>query len=425
MEYGQFIKILEGENLNRKETIEQLKDIILQYPHFQTAHILLAKALKEQNNIDFDRALKLAAVYSGDRSNLYDYINKKGVKVIEPEIAESISYREENNQQEEVEVKKEESVIPGSNFILEDEEPYKEYYSDEELMGIDEAEEKEEKIYDPHDLIRKRLSEILEHKTEAEEEVKEKVLPTNKIEEVSPIDESIINIPEIKVEDQREEIKPEASSQSVVFTESIPDKEQIIIQEAAKADDVLSRMEVEYAMESSILESLEKLPPIEKETKLKEPEVRIEEPKEIAAEKGDTLSPRSFTEWLKSISPKPFHNYQEVHSPIEQKQYGAADVDGDEVESASNDELIDKFIEADPKIVPSKMEFYSPANQAKKSIMEHEDIVSETLAKIYRQQGNLEKARWCYQRLSLLFPEKSAFFAALLKEIDEINKEDL
>ena len=48
MEYGQFVKILEGENLNRKATVEQLKEIIRQYPYFQTAHILLAKALHEQ-----------------------------------------------------------------------------------------------------------------------------------------------------------------------------------------------------------------------------------------------------------------------------------------------------------------------------------------------------------------------------------------
>jgi hypothetical protein len=93
----------------------------------------------------------------------------------------------------------------------------------------------------------------------------------------------------------------------------------------------------------------------------------------------------------------------------------------------SDDELIEKFLLEDPKIIPSKTEFYSPVSQAKKSVMDHDDVVSETLARIYLSQGNLPKARWCYEKLMLLHPEKSTFFAALLKEIDDQpnNKEDL
>ena len=86
-------------------------------------------------------------------------------------------------------------------------------------------------------------------------------------------------------------------------------------------------------------------------------------------------------------------------------------------------------IASEPKIVPSKAEFYSPVTQAKKSVEEHDDLVSETLATIYRQQGNLSRARFCYEKLSLLIPGKSAYFAALIKEIDEelnkFNQEDL
>ena len=56
--------------------------------------------------------------------------------------------------------------------------------------------------------------------------------------------------------------------------------------------------------------------------------------------------------------------------------------------------------------------------------MDHKDAVSETLAKIYLQQGHPQKARWCYEKLILLHPEKSAFFAALLKEIPEKENGD-
>ena len=92
--------------------------------------------------------------------------------------------------------------------------------------------------------------------------------------------------------------------------------------------------------------------------------------------------------------------------------------------------MIDKFIAAEPKIIPSKAEFYSPFEQAKKSVTENDDIISETLAKIYFHQGNLLKARSSYEKLSLLHPEKRSYFAALILEIDKIlntnnKKEDL
>lgn len=82
-------------------------------------------------------------------------------------------------------------------------------------------------------------------------------------------------------------------------------------------------------------------------------------------------------------------------------------------------DLIDKFIREEPRITPSKSTFYSPANMAKKSVVEPEDLITETLANIYAQQGNFQKAIHFYEKLSLKFPEKSRYFAAL---IDELKK---
>ena len=83
----------------------------------------------------------------------------------------------------------------------------------------------------------------------------------------------------------------------------------------------------------------------------------------------------------------------------------------------SRKELIDKFIAENPSISRPKAEFYNPISMAQNSIIDKGDIVSETLAKIYLQQGYLDKAIEIYEKLSLLFPEKSIYFAAQIEQI--------
>ena len=87
----------------------------------------------------------------------------------------------------------------------------------------------------------------------------------------------------------------------------------------------------------------------------------------------------------------------------------------------TNSELIDKFIHDEPKIDPvSKSEFFDPIDFAKQSLVDNEEIVSETLAKIYYKQGNLLKAIKIFKKLCLVNPEKSSYFAA---QIEKIKKE--
>lgn len=95
-----------------------------------------------------------------------------------------------------------------------------------------------------------------------------------------------------------------------------------------------------------------------------------------------------------------------------------------EIEQLKNDnqaktkfELIDQFIHTSPSISRSQSEFYDAIEYAHQSIVDQENIVSETLAKIYYDQGYKEKSIKIYNKLSLKYPEKSSFFAAQIKKI--------
>jgi len=89
----------------------------------------------------------------------------------------------------------------------------------------------------------------------------------------------------------------------------------------------------------------------------------------------------------------------------------------------SKTDLIDRFIQNEPKITPRRAMDGEAPEVVAKALVQDEEWVTETLAQVYAQQGNLGKARKAYKLLALKYPEKSVYFANQIKKLgNQSNK---
>lgn len=117
------------------------------------------------------------------------------------------------------------------------------------------------------------------------------------------------------------------------------------------------------------------------------------------------------------VSPEQMGNYFETDSTSAETQKSESE-DG----LSRNKDIFDRFLREpgffkrskDPESIP-------PDASIEASVTEDEDVVTETLAKIHRAQGNHSEARRIYHKLSLLFPEKSAYFEAQIEILQDLD----
>ncbi|MCB0481648.1 MAG: hypothetical protein KDC83_09455 [Flavobacteriales bacterium] len=216
---------------------------------------------------------------------------------------------------------------------------------------------------------------------------------------------------EKKVEEPNEEVNVDKPILESTATTSSPssEKKPIQINESQRKDDLktLERQILAEAVSASIHK--------EAAFNIQQIDIEPEQEEVLAPEKNEPAfdDNTKLLDWLKATS---------TEKPS-----------GIQIEKSDPAELIDSFIKKDPQkisiekeVAPNmiqidrpKREFFSPENMAKMSVVDNEHFITETLAGIYAQQGHIKKAIKAYEILVLKFPEKSDYFAALIKELND------
>jgi tetratricopeptide (TPR) repeat protein len=190
--------------------------------------------------------------------------------------------------------------------------------------------------------------------------------------------------------------------------EEVSITEQPTLVEVKPAEETIKDLELEYLNElisSSYtyeLEGLEKLEVGRQKSEDRSQKTEEALPIEEEEEQLDENTELTFTDWLKKV-----------------QKGGLTSVTEEKPEKQHKFDLIDKFIQEDPKIKPKKTEFYSPINMARLSVVDDSELVSETLALIQVEQGNYQEAIKTYQKLSLKNPEKRTYFANQIKILNQ------
>ena len=182
--------------------------------------------------------------------------------------------------------------------------------------------------------------------------------------------------------------------------ETIQNKEEIVTSEISSVDEKINTTEIISELNKQIIASA-----VDASLSMEVSSIEVKE-ENIASEKN-TEEKKSFLDWIggKNLTEDPVSIDPKIQERLEFRKKA--------------EDLINQFIVDQPRI-DTKKEFFSPGNMAKKSIEDQNEIVSETLAKVYAAQGDNSKAIATYNQLILKNPEKKTYFASLIKDLKSI-----
>lgn len=458
---------------NEEEELLILRD---KFPYFQAIHFLIAKSHKNRNTFGFNKSLKKASLYAGDRTLLHKFIN---------DFSEFETKIKNTEQAAEPNLVSEKSEFKETNILKE------EILSTESAINLDQNSDRtseENQRYGEHIFELVRPPAVLDEEQLQEkniealyliENIETKIEPASEIKlavesDVEPLSKNLLEHTEI--------MNPEVMLEAI-HLEEVELKDEFYIADEKTEEDkpLLIKSEVEDLVENGKEEDLEVKP---------ETELIIEQPiiedsvENINLENPGPPKELDFCGWLDNFSAEKTNDIiQEKISPIiedkpdidhsievnsievstitfevddEMEDYseeatmseeeekliydpaGWAEIAYDiqaflkqpEKQPETNlqtkkpskeeiDDLLDRFISKNPSISRKKTEFFNAENMARKSESFHAEVVSETLAALFYKQGLLHQSLEIYEKLMLQNPDKKEIFAARINSIKE------
>ena len=128
----------------------------------------------------------------------------------------------------------------------------------------------------------------------------------------------------------------------------------------------------------------------------------------------------SFSEWLKLTTATPIvRDNNKVDKSGKKETQKNIKQQSKNKEKEHKFQLIEKFIQGKPKLNP-KDTISENINLAASFTQTPDSLMTETLAKVYLQQKNYQKALQAYKILILKYPQKSGFFADQIRAIKKL-----
>jgi hypothetical protein len=419
MNRNEFNRFVAGGALPGPGDLEGLRELTVLFPWFHSAHLVLLRGLKENADVRFDSQLKASALSVSDREVLYHYLfMSPEAEVVREKVAQEEIRHEEAVQETAAteEVRQEEVVL--EEAVIEEVAPVADVREEIVEEAVQEAAPVEEAV-----------TEVVAPQEEVTPgaEVREEIVE-EAVQEAVPVAEAVTEVvapqeevtPEVEV---REEIVAQAVQEAAPVAEAVQEtapfaeeaalrtREELMAEIEARLEELASVKEeileliadpasepVEAIVGKEIVEEEEPEPEVTVEEEEPEPEVTVEE---------------------EEPEPEPVPAADELMELIEDSE-PAADLTAPQL---SAQDLIDRFIKSSPTLERMTLPEIQPVKDLSETGAEEKgSFITETLAKIYINQGYYSRAINIYEKLSLQYPEKSAYFAGRIERINDLIK---
>lgn len=404
MRLSRFESLLANPSLLDHESLGELEQLTRDLPYFQIAQMMLAANMRKSESIRYNAQLKIAAAYAGDRGILRKLIQNAGETITISEVVAAPAVERET----EISVQDPET---GVSDLVEMAEAEAEALTSE---AVEVAQKEETAVEIPEEIP------AVTPEPEIPEEPGIPEEPEEPLEPEAPEEPEEVFEPAVAEPVEVRGIEPQAGvPEKEAFTESEDEVyfrhlQEIVARRLAEIAQSARDEEPEPVVDefsgwlTADARSTTEIP----EEIAAEP-LQIPEEEEVASFPDDLL--------LAGIGGEVYDLEKELAKEADAAQPEAVDgrEERDPAVAGTSSELIDRFIRTKPRISQPRKEFFNPVDKARESSIDHDDIVSETLAQIQLKQGHPEKAIKIYRKLSLNYPEKSAYFAAQIKKIEE------